>query len=173
MLHCLFFRSEFTIFGGLEESIRFIANYKFKKEECDALQRLFPHWEAGFLDYLLALDTSQVKVYAIREGTIVFPRIPLLRIEGPLGICQVLCCARSCAIAHISLWFPLIASVDRILNFILENQSHSVICRRALTLSFSPPAPRDDAARAVQLRLAAVHQRRAPPPGRRSEQVAL
>ena len=95
-LHSYFFllavfvvRSEFTIFGGLEESIRFIANYKFKKEECDALQRLFPHWEAGFLDYLLALDTSQVKVYAIREGTIVFPRIPLLRIEGPLGICQV------------------------------------------------------------------------------------
>jgi nicotinate phosphoribosyltransferase len=84
------FNGEFTIFGGLSEAIKFIAHYKFTADDCRILSQLYPHWEPEFLQYLGELDTSQVKVYAIKEGTVVFPRIPLLRIEGPLGICQLL-----------------------------------------------------------------------------------
>ena len=35
--------------------------------------------EAFFTEYLTSLDTSEVVIYAIKEGTVVFPRVPLLR----------------------------------------------------------------------------------------------
>jgi nicotinate phosphoribosyltransferase len=43
-----------------------------------------------FWDWLLTLNTSRVKIFAIPEGTVVFPREPLIRVEGPLAICQLL-----------------------------------------------------------------------------------
>ena len=70
--------------------MRFIANYKFTSENLDELKVLYPQWEPAFYDYLSGLDSSTLKVYAIKEGTVVFPRVPLLRIEGPLGLCQLL-----------------------------------------------------------------------------------
>lgn len=46
--------------------------------------------EPEFFKYLANLDTRDVQVYAIEEGTVVFPKVPLLRIEGPLPIVQLL-----------------------------------------------------------------------------------
>ena len=46
--------------------------------------------EPAFFEYLAHLDTKDVQVYAIEEGTVVFPKVPLLRIEGPLPIVQLL-----------------------------------------------------------------------------------
>jgi nicotinate phosphoribosyltransferase len=40
----------------------------------------------GFFDYLRGLDCSEVEVYAIAEGSAVFPKVPLLRIEGPIAV---------------------------------------------------------------------------------------
>ncbi len=54
------------------------------------LKQLKPQWENEFFEYLKGMDTSQVKVYAIKEGSVVFPRIPLIRVEGPLAVCQLL-----------------------------------------------------------------------------------
>ncbi len=51
---------------------------------------MFPKAEDGFFEYLLELNMKKVKVYSLHEGTIVFPRIPVMRIEGPLGACQIL-----------------------------------------------------------------------------------
>ncbi len=35
--------------------------------------------DAFFTEYLLKLDCSEVCIMAIKEGTVVFPRVPLLR----------------------------------------------------------------------------------------------
>ena len=36
------------------------------------------------------MDARAVKIYACDEGSAVYPRVPLMRIEGPLVICQLL-----------------------------------------------------------------------------------
>ncbi|XP_073003369.1 nicotinate phosphoribosyltransferase 2-like isoform X1 [Typha latifolia] len=84
------FGGEYTVFGGLEECIRFIANFKIKEEEISFLRSAMPTCEDGFFSYLMAIDCSEVEVYAIPEGSVVFPKIPLMRIEGPVAVVQLL-----------------------------------------------------------------------------------
>ncbi|PWZ58754.1 Nicotinate phosphoribosyltransferase 1 [Zea mays] len=79
------FGGEFTIFGGLEECIRFIANFKFTEEEIKFLRSVMPACEDDFFEYLRSIDCSDVEVYAIPEGYAVFPKVPLMRIEGPVA----------------------------------------------------------------------------------------
>ncbi|KAL9241574.1 hypothetical protein vseg_015672 [Gypsophila vaccaria] len=92
----LFFRrspfgGEYTVFGGLDECIRFIANFKFTEEDITFIRNAMPgKCEEGFLDYLRKLDCSEVEVYAIPEGSVVFPRVPLIRVEGPVAVAQLL-----------------------------------------------------------------------------------
>jgi len=85
------FQGEFCIFAGLDECLKFISTYKFTQSDVAFLKELLPAAkEPAFFDWLLALDCSAVKIYAIPEGTVVFPKQPLLRVEGPLGITQLL-----------------------------------------------------------------------------------
>ncbi|OAY80130.1 Nicotinate phosphoribosyltransferase 2 [Ananas comosus] len=68
------FGGEFTVFAGLEECIRLIANFKFKEEDISFLRSVMPTCEDGFFDYLREVDCSDVEVYAIPEGSVVFPK---------------------------------------------------------------------------------------------------
>ncbi|GAB4848988.1 Nicotinate phosphoribosyltransferase 2 [Ancistrocladus abbreviatus] len=92
----LFFRKnpfggEYTVFAGLEECIRFIANYKLTEDDICFIRDILPgKCEEGFLDYLRKVDCSNVEVYAAPEGSIVFPRLPLMRVEGPVAVVQLL-----------------------------------------------------------------------------------
>ena len=49
-----------------------------------------PTTEPEFFQYMENLTTKDVTVWAIDEGTVVFPKVPLLRIEGPLAVVQLL-----------------------------------------------------------------------------------
>ncbi|KAJ6419865.1 hypothetical protein OIU84_029896 [Salix udensis] len=85
------FGGEYTVFAGLEECIRLIANFKFTEDEISFIREILPgSCEDGFFDYLRGLDCSEVQVYAIAEGSVVFPKVPLLRIEGPIAVAQLL-----------------------------------------------------------------------------------
>lgn len=84
------FQGEFTIFAGLEEVLRFLQTWSLNDEDIQMLSRKFPQFESGFFTWLRGQNLAEVKVYAVREGSVVFPRLPLIRVEGPLGICQLL-----------------------------------------------------------------------------------
>ena len=91
----LFFRKnpfggEYTVFCGLEECVRLVSNFGFTPEQIAYLRSVMPECGDDFFDWLGKLDCSGVRVYALQEGTVCFPRIPLLRVEGPLAICQML-----------------------------------------------------------------------------------
>jgi len=46
--------------------------------------------EEEFYDYLSNISTDSIVVHAVDEGMVVFPKVPLMRIEGPLAIVQLL-----------------------------------------------------------------------------------
>ena len=84
------FHGEFTVYCGLDESVRLIANFRFTDEQVEYLRSIMPAADPGFFDWLRTLDCSRVQVHALTEGKVCFPRVPLLRIEGPLAVCQLL-----------------------------------------------------------------------------------
>jgi len=90
----LFFRKcpfdgEFAIFAGLEECLRFLASFHFTDSDIQFLATVI-HAEKEFFDWLRNLDVSKVSVYALSEGSVTFPLVPLLRVQGPLAVCQLL-----------------------------------------------------------------------------------
>jgi nicotinate phosphoribosyltransferase len=91
----LFFRKnpfggEFTIYAGLEEVVRYVSSFRLKAGQLEQLRSLMPDCEPAFFDWLATIDCSRVKVYSLPEGTVCFPRIPMIRVEGPMAIAQML-----------------------------------------------------------------------------------
>jgi len=91
----LFFRKnpfggEFAIYAGLEEKLRLFENFQFAADHITYLKEQMPQCEKGFFDWLKSVDCSRLKIYALREGTIAYPRVPLMRVQGPIAVAQLL-----------------------------------------------------------------------------------
>ncbi len=96
---CVFFREHpfrggYTIAAGLGSLVEWIERLRFAEEDLDYLAGLTgnddkPLFRKGFLDHLRNLEFS-CDVDAMPEGTVAFPRQPLVRITGPILQCQVL-----------------------------------------------------------------------------------
>lgn len=94
----LFFRrnpfgGEFTVFSGLEDVLRFVQNFKFSESGrfyrfsksifIYNLDLEYIRSQLGpsrvlideFLNYLRTLDCSKVKIYAIPEANVVYPKV--------------------------------------------------------------------------------------------------
>jgi len=93
----LFFREnpfggEFTVFAGLEEVLGFLDDFRFSEEDIEYIRSIpdMAECDEAFFDWLRGVDCSKIKVSAPAEGTVVFPRIPLFRVEGLLAVGQLL-----------------------------------------------------------------------------------
>ncbi|XP_073958379.1 nicotinate phosphoribosyltransferase isoform X3 [Choristoneura fumiferana] len=85
------FQGEFTIFAGLEECLKFLENFHYSDSDIEYLIQTLPdNIEPDFFAYLRELTCKDITLSAIEEGSVVFPRVPLLRVEGPLIIAQLL-----------------------------------------------------------------------------------
>jgi nicotinate phosphoribosyltransferase len=85
------FGGEFAIFAGLGDLLDFVQGFRFGPDEM-AYLRTGPLASAdpGFFDWLSRVDFAGLEIWAHREGSAVFPRVPMVRVEGPLAIAQLL-----------------------------------------------------------------------------------
>lgn len=83
------FEGGYTVFAGLEQVIEYIQNLSFTGEDIDMLKKNHPELAENFLEYLRCLK-FEGEIYAPREGTIVFPQEPLIRVKAPLIQAQLI-----------------------------------------------------------------------------------
>ena len=69
--------------------IEFLNTFRFSHSDIEFLKEILPHAEKEFFDYIAHVDGRALTVYSLREGSLVFPMEPLIRVEGPLGIAQL------------------------------------------------------------------------------------
>ncbi len=80
-------KSGYSIAAGLDQIISYIKNLNFSYEDVDYLRKLNMFSE-DFLHYLSGFHFSG-NIYAIPEGTVVFPREPLLKVIAPIMEAQL------------------------------------------------------------------------------------
>ena len=79
--------SGYAIACGLEQVIDYIKNLHFGPEEIDYL-RTTGLFKEEFLDYLAHFHFSG-DIYAIPEGSVVFPKEPLVKVVAPIMEAQL------------------------------------------------------------------------------------
>lgn len=85
------FHGEFTIFAGLEECLKFLEKFHYSDSDIAYLRKILPKsTEDEFFQFLKGITASEIYFYAIPEGTVVFPKEPLIRVEGPLVVAQLI-----------------------------------------------------------------------------------
>ena len=73
------FKGGYVIFAGLADLLEALEELKFEKEDLEYLREL--GFQKPFLDYLQDFRFKG-KIYSVREGEVVFPLEPILRVEG-------------------------------------------------------------------------------------------
>lgn len=79
--------SGYAIAAGLEQVIKYIKELRFEKQDIDYLASL-NLFEADFLEYLSNFKFTG-DIFAIPEGTVVFPREPLVKVIAPIMEAQL------------------------------------------------------------------------------------
>jgi nicotinate phosphoribosyltransferase len=80
----------YLIAAGLEQVIAFILNLRFEEKDLGWLEATSdPDFKNGFLEYLIDFKFSG-DIYAVPEGTIIFPNEPIINVTGPTIEVQLL-----------------------------------------------------------------------------------
>jgi len=77
----------YFVFAGLEQALLFLKNMRFNREQINYLRK--QGFKEDFLNYLRDLKFSG-EVWAVPEGTIVFPNEPLIRVTAPIIEAQLI-----------------------------------------------------------------------------------
>src|SRR5699024_6907967 len=88
----------YALFSGLEQVIGYVQNLHFTNEDIDYLRSL-QKFSEPFLDYLRHFIFTG-EIYAVPEGTPVFPYEPLLRVKAKIIEAQLLETALLLALNH-------------------------------------------------------------------------
>lgn len=91
----------YVLFAGLEQIIEYVKNLNFDDEDINYLEskKIFSN---DFLEYLKNFKFTGT-IWAIPEGTVVFPNEPLITVKAPIIEAQILETALLCLINHQSL----------------------------------------------------------------------
>lgn len=89
----LFFRNtmhqtSYAIAAGLEQAIEFINNLHFENEDIDYLHTL-NLFDEEFFDCLRSFKFTG-EIYALKEGSVVFPNEPIIRVKAPIMEAQLI-----------------------------------------------------------------------------------
>ncbi|MFP3042238.1 nicotinate phosphoribosyltransferase [Treponema primitia] len=82
------FGGGFSVFAGLGPLLETLQNFSFSAGDIDYLESL-KFFEKPFLDYLRDFRFTG-SLWAMDEGTVIFPQEPLIRISGGLIECQII-----------------------------------------------------------------------------------
>jgi len=82
------FNGGYSIFAGLDTFLQKLGKLSFSDDDIEYLKGL-NIFETGFLDYLKTFSFKGT-IWAMDEGTVVFPHEPLVRAEGSLIECQII-----------------------------------------------------------------------------------
>lgn len=114
----------YVIFAGLEQVIDYVKNLKFDEDDILYLKskNIF---SSEFLEYLSNFKFTG-NIWAIPEGTCVFPNEPLITVKAPLIEAQLLETALLCLINHQSL---IATKASRIVSAASRPPSYGIWCK--------------------------------------------
>ncbi|XP_062279689.1 nicotinate phosphoribosyltransferase isoform X1 [Scomber scombrus] len=105
----LFFRDNpfgggFSLFTGLHDCLLFLRSFHFTDEDVEFLRSVLPPaTDPAFFQFLRGLDCSGVTLRSVPEGTVVFARVPMMEVAGPLAVVQLLETSLLCLVNYASL----------------------------------------------------------------------
>ncbi|MFA5124695.1 MAG: nicotinate phosphoribosyltransferase [Patescibacteria group bacterium] len=85
------FGGQYAVFAGLGRILDYLSEFYLTPEEISYLKSLpvCSHYEPEFFDWFNSLK-MKIKVWAPEEGTLVFPREPLVSVAGPVCVAQLI-----------------------------------------------------------------------------------
>ncbi|XP_037553827.1 nicotinate phosphoribosyltransferase [Nematolebias whitei] len=105
----LFFRDNpfgggFSLFAGLQDCLLFLRGFRFTEHDVEFLRSVLPPTtDPAFFQFLLGLDCSGVTLRSVPEGSVAFARVPVMEVEGPLAVVQLLETSLLCLVNYASL----------------------------------------------------------------------
>ncbi|NLB91892.1 MAG: nicotinate phosphoribosyltransferase [Bacteroidales bacterium] len=81
------FKSGFTVFAGLQDFLKMLAEFRFSVEDIEFLRK--KGFDGEFLNYLAGFRFAG-NIMSVREGEIIFPNVPAVQVEGNIIECQLI-----------------------------------------------------------------------------------